>query len=77
MHSRRQGRIETLGKSLAESNLMREFFKFFLGELLVESMQPIAEIGPLPVLLEIFEQCVDVPLESLVFPGVLFFLFLH
>jgi hypothetical protein len=40
-------------------------------------MQPVAEVRPLPILFEIFEQSMDVPLEALVFLRVFFFLFLH
>lgn len=74
-------RVKTLRKSLAQIGLLRQLVKFAVGQFFMEPMQPIAEVSPLLVLLEILKQPIDVSLESLelstILLSFLLFVFLH
>jgi hypothetical protein len=59
--------IKALCKPLAESDLLWQILESLFGELLIQAMKPVAEIGPLFVSFEVFEKSVDVSLQILVF----------
>jgi hypothetical protein len=60
-----EGGVEALGESFGEGELVGEGGAAAGREYLEEAVEPIAEVGPLPVLFEVAEDGVDVPAQVL------------